>query len=39
LNKFEDEIFTKPIHGFIKDIKRALDEFKAFKLKNYSLDL
>ena len=32
LRKFEDEIFTKPTHGFIKDIERTLDEFKAFKL-------
>ncbi len=32
LRKFEDEIFTKPAHGFIKDIEGALDEFKAFKL-------
>jgi len=32
LRKFEDEIFTKPTHGFIKDIEGALDGFKAFKL-------
>jgi len=32
LKKFEDEIFTKPTHGFIMDIERALDEFKPFKL-------
>ena len=32
LRKFEDEIFNKPSHGFIKDIEGALDEFKAFKL-------
>ena len=32
LRKFEDEIFTKPAHGFIKDIKRSLDNFEAFRL-------
>jgi len=32
LRKFEDEIFTKPAHGFIKDIEKAINEFKAFKL-------
>ena len=32
LEKFEDEIFARPTHGFIKDIKRALYEFNAFKI-------
>ncbi len=32
LRKFEDEVFNKPAHGFIKDIEGALDKFKAFKL-------
>lgn len=32
LKRFENDIFTKPTHGFIKDIERTLDEFKAFKL-------
>lgn len=36
LTKFEDNIFKQPQHGFIKDIKEALDEFKAFKLKSYT---
>jgi len=34
LRKFEDEIFTKPAHGFIKDIEKAINEFKVFKLDN-----
>jgi len=32
LKKFEDEIFTKPTHGFIKDIRESLDNFEAFRL-------
>ena len=32
LRRSEDEIFTKPAHGFIKDIEKAINEFKAFKL-------
>jgi hypothetical protein len=32
LRKFEDEIFTKPAHWFIKDIEKSIDEFKPFKL-------
>jgi len=32
LRKFEDEIFTKPIHGFIRDIEKAINEFTTFKL-------
>jgi len=32
LKKFEDELFTKPTHGFIKDIEKSLDNFEAFRL-------
>jgi len=32
LKKFEDEIFTKPQHGFIKDIEESLNNFEAFRL-------
>jgi len=32
LKKFEDEFFTIPIHGFVKDIKNSIKEFEAFKL-------
>ena len=32
LRKFENEIFTKPTHGFIKDIEANLDNFEAFRL-------
>ena len=32
LDKFEDEFFSRPIHGFIKDIKESIDAFEAFKL-------
>lgn len=32
LEKFNDSIFTKPAHGFIKDVEKAINEFKAFKL-------
>jgi len=32
LKKFNDEIFTKPTHGFIKDIEASLDNFEAFRL-------
>ena len=32
LKKFEDDIFTKPTHGFIKDIEESLDNFEAFRL-------
>lgn len=32
LRKFEDEIFTKPAHGFIGDIEKAINEFRVFKL-------
>ena len=32
LRKFEDEIFIKPTHGFIKDIEENLDNFEAFRL-------
>jgi len=31
LRKFEDEIFTKPAHGFIRDIEKAINEFNVFK--------
>jgi len=37
LKNFEDDVFTNPTHGFIKDVERDLEEFKAFKLKSYSL--
>ncbi len=33
LKKFEDSIFEKPAHGFIKDIEKNLNKFKAFKLE------
>lgn len=33
LTKLEDEIFVKPMHGFIKDIEKALTEFKPFRLE------
>lgn len=33
LKKFEDDIFRKPRHGFIKEIEKALIEFECFKLK------
>jgi len=32
LKKFEDDIFIKPTHGFIKDIEASLDNFEAFRL-------
>jgi len=32
LRKFEDEIFTKPAHGFIRDIEKSLDSFETFRL-------
>ncbi len=32
LRKFEDEIFTQPAHGFIKDIQRSLDSFEPYKI-------
>ena len=32
LKKFEDEVFTKPTHGFIRDIEASLDNFGAFGL-------
>ncbi len=32
LKKFGDEIFTKLTHGFIKDIEKAINEFRVFKL-------
>ena len=32
LKKFEDDILTKPIHGFIRDIEKAINEFKVFKI-------
>jgi len=32
LRKFEDEVFTQPTHGFIKDIEESLDNFEAFRL-------
>lgn len=32
LRKFEDEIFTKPTYGFIKNIENSLEDFKPFKL-------
>jgi hypothetical protein len=32
LEKFNDSIFEKPAHGFIKDIEKAINEFKVFKL-------
>jgi hypothetical protein len=35
LRKFEDEILTKPVHGFIKNIQRSLDSFTPFKINEY----
>jgi len=32
LKKFKDEIFTKPEHGFIKDIQGSLDSFESYKI-------
>jgi len=32
LKKRENEVLTVPLHGFIKDIERTINEFKAFKL-------
>jgi len=34
--KFEDEIFSNSIWGFLQDIKRELREFKPFRLKKIS---
>lgn len=33
LNKFEDNIFKQPQHGFIKDIEKNLNEFNTFRLE------
>ena len=33
LDKLNDEVFTVPIYGFIKDIEKALTEFKPFKFE------
>jgi hypothetical protein len=33
LRRLNEEIFTKPTHGFIKDIRRELDEFKPFRIR------
>ena len=38
LKKWENEILTVPLHGFIKDIQRAVNEFKAFKLDKQTGD-
>jgi hypothetical protein len=35
LRRFEDEILTKPVHGFIKNIQRSLDSFTPFKINEY----
>lgn len=35
LKKFEYNAFNNPVHGFIKDIEREINEFKAFKLNEY----
>jgi len=32
LKKFEDDIFIKPTHGFIKDIEASLDNFEPFRI-------
>ena len=32
LNKFNDNIFENPAHGFIKDIQRSLDNFNSYKI-------
>lgn len=32
LKKFEDDIFSKPTHGFIKDIQRSLNSFNKIKI-------
>ena len=32
IKKFDDEFFTRSIHGFVKDIQEAIDKFEAFKL-------
>jgi hypothetical protein len=32
LKNFEDDIFTKPTHGFIRDIETSLDNFEVFRL-------
>lgn len=32
LDKLEDEFFKKPIHGFVKDIEKSINEFEVFKL-------
>jgi len=43
LKRFEDGVFTKPTHGFIKDIEANLDNFETFRLnmkqRSYSLAL
>jgi len=36
LRKFKDEIFTKPTHGFMQDIKENLDKFETFRLNKWS---
>jgi hypothetical protein len=33
LEKFEDDYFKQPRHGFIDDIQRSLDKFEAYKIK------
>ena len=30
LKRFEDKIFSEPVHGFIKDIEKALKKFDSF---------
>jgi hypothetical protein len=36
LEKFEDDYFKQPRHGFINDIQQAIDKFEAFKLNKKS---
>ena len=31
LKKFEDGVFSKPMHGFVQDIRENLDKFEAFR--------
>lgn len=33
LDSFENKIFATPLHGFIKDIEKSLDDLTPFKLK------
>jgi len=38
LRKFEDEIFTQPSYGFIKDIQRSLDSFISYRITENKLN-